>query len=600
MILRKWLHWIVIICCLLGTALASAAPLKPLDIDQAFKFTAMAKDYQTAVLQWQIAPGYYLYRDRFKIRAIQAGTMELAPPILPYNFIEKSFPPLGNFAVYKGNIFIIQPILNSNRESITLQVSYQGCSQNGFCYPPTSKVVTLNLNDSFMQPIQGADMDVAPPPQTNTIQSSINPQDKISQLFSTKNWWAIVIGFFVFGVLISLTPCVLPMIPILSGIIVGQGNITHRRSFLLSLLYVLGMAVTYAIAGVLFGYIGSNIQADFQQPWLISIFVAIFVLMSLSLFGLFELQLPTVLRNKFANFSNHQQHGTLISVVLMGVFSTLVLSPCVTPPLVGVLAYISQSGDAAIGGIALFIMGIGMGLPLLLIGAFGPKLLPHTGKWMVAVKNFMGVLMLAVAIWMLARIIPDWVTLLLWGALVIGCGVALGALSSTQGHWNHVRKAVGILLFIYGIVLVIGGSIGNTNPFKPLANQTSSPTASLHFIKVTSVQDIYHQLNMPQHKDKPVMLDFYADWCIACKELEAGAFSNPQVIKQLKNTVLLQADVTHNTLQTKNLQQHFGVVAPPTILFFNTQHREIKAARIVGVVSSKRFLNHLKKLKFNH
>lgn len=598
MIFRKWHYWTIIFYCLLSTALVHAAPLKPLDLDQAFKFTAMAKDYQTAVLQWQIAPGYYLYRDRFKIRAIQAGNMELAPPILPYNYTEKAFPPLGKFAVYKGDIYIIQPILNSNHESITLQVSYQGCSQDGFCYPPTSKVVTLNLSDSFMQPTQGVDMDVAPATNetTNTIQSKINPQDKITQLFSTKNWWAIVIGFFIFGVLISLTPCVLPMIPILSGIIVGQGKISHSRSFVLSLCYVLGMAVTYATAGVLFGYIGSNIQADFQQPWLISIFVAIFVLMALSLFGLFELQLPASLRNKFANFSTHQQHGTLISVVLMGVFSTLVLSPCVTPPLVGVLAYISQTGNAAIGGIALFIMGIGMGLPLLLIGAFGPKLLPHTGKWMVAIKNFMGVLMLAVAIWMLARIIPDWVTLLLWGALVIGCGVSLGALSSSQGHWNHVRKAIGILLFVYGIVLVIGGSIGNTNPLKPLANQTPAQTTSLPFIKVTSVQDVYHELNLPQHKNKPVMLDFYADWCIACKELEAGAFSDPHVKALLKNTVLLQADVTRNDMNAKNLQQHFGVVAPPTILFFNAQHREIKSARIVGALSARNFITHLKQL----
>ena len=434
-------------------SLAHTRARQPLSINQAFRFTATAKDYQTAILQWHVAPGYYLYRDRFKIRAIKPGTMRLAQPILPFGSIEKSFPPLGKFTVYDKSIYIIQPIMNSNKESITLQVSYQGCSKSGYCYPPTSKVVTVNLSDHYMVPVHGTAMDVPPPPEkSHTLATTVNPQTKIAQMLSTKNWWGIALGFFVFGVLISFTPCVLPMIPILSSIIVGQGKISHKRSFMLSLLYVLGMAITYAIAGVLFGFIGGSIQADFQQPWLISIFVVIFIAMALSLFGLYDLQLPESWRSKLAIISNHQKRGTIIGVILMGIFSTLILSPCVTPPLVGVLAYISQSGDAAIGGIALFIMGIGMGLPLLLIGAFGPKLIPHTGMWMVAVKNFMGVLMLAVAIWMLSRLIPDVVTMLLWGALVIGCGAALGALSSAVGHWKHVRKAVGLLLFIYAEV----------------------------------------------------------------------------------------------------------------------------------------------------
>jgi thiol:disulfide interchange protein DsbD len=593
---KKWLITLFIFLTLLTPALSSANP-QPLLLNKAFQFTATAKDYQTVVLQWSIAPGYYLYRDRFKIRAVNPGKMRLAEPILPYDSIEKDFPPLGKFAVYDKNIYIIQPIINSNNESITLQVSYQGCSEKGFCYPPVSKVVTVNLSGNYMIPVKGIEMDVAPEPQLHAhkpVATMMNPQEHIAKILSTKNWWGIAIGFFIFGVLISFTPCVLPMIPILSSIIVGQGKISHARSFTLSLLYVLGMAITYAIAGVIFGFIGGSIQADFQKPWLISIFVAIFILMALSLFGLYDLQLPEKWRSKLANVSNHQKRGTLIGVIFMGIFSTLVLSPCVTPPLVGVLAYISQSGDAAIGGIALFIMGIGMGLPLLLIGAFGPKLIPHTGKWMVAVKNFMGVLMLAVAIWMLSRIIPDIATMMLWGILILGCGVTLGALSTVQGHWQHIRKAIGLVLFVYGIVIIVGASLGNTDPFQPLANQKSvAHKNELNFITVKTIDDVYHQMNLPENKNKPVVIDFYADWCIACKEMDHVTFSNEQVQAALKGFLFLRADVTTNDMNAKALEQHFNVVAPPTVLFFNNKHQEVKNARVVGMTKPTAFLERI-------
>lgn len=569
--------------------------IKPLSLNQAFKFTATAKDYQTVLLFWHIAPGYYLYRDRFKIRAIEPGDMKLAAPILPQDYIQKTFAPLGEFAVYQKNIYIIQPIINSNSESITLQVSYQGCSKEGYCYPPTSKIVSVNLGANYMLPVKGIDRDIAPTQTTpKSVAQLVNPQDKITTLLSTKNVWGIVIGFFVLGALISLTPCVLPMIPILSSIIVGQGKLSHARSFLLSLLYVLGMAITYAVAGIIFGFIGSSIQADFQQPWLISIFVAIFILMALSLFGFFDLQLPEKLRSKINTISMHQKRGTLIGVVLMGVFSTLVLSPCVTPPLVGVLAYISQSGNAAIGGIALFIMGIGMGLPLLLIGAFGPKLIPHSGKWMVAVKNIIGILMLAVAIWMLSRIISQVLTLFLWGLLIIGCGVALGALNTSKGYWQHIRKAFALLVFIYGIVIIVGASLGNTDPFEPLSKENRiSKINNLNFITVKTVDDVYHQMSL--HKNKPVLLDFYAHWCVACKELDRVTFNNAQVKKALQHFLLLRADVTQNDLHAKALEQHFDVIAPPTILFFDKNHREIKSARIVGMIKPKYFLAHTSK-----
>ncbi len=574
-----------------------ASQSQPLPINQAFQFTATAKDYQTVVLNWKIAPGYYLYRDKFKIRAIKPGKMELTEPVLPYNSIAKNIPAVGKLEVYSGDMYIIQPILHSNSHNITLQVHYQGCSQHGYCYPPITEVVSLNLANDYGTPVQGVAMDVAPetkPESQPSTSQLINPQDKITAILTANNLWGIVIGFFIFGVLLSFTPCVLPMIPILSSIIVGQGKISHARSFVLSLAYVLGMAITYAIAGVIFGFIGGSVQAAFQKPWLIIVFTIIFIAMALSLFGLYDLQLPERWRSKIARTSDHQKHGTLIGTFFMGILATLILSPCVTPPLVGVLAYISQTGNATIGGVALLWMGIGMGLPLLLIGAFGPKLMPHTGKWMVAVKNFMGVLLLAVAIWILSRLLADNIILLLWGLLVIGCGVAMGALSTATGHLAHWRKAIALVLFIYGIVLCVGAFLGNTNPFKPLANQRNQLMQALQFIPVKNVDDIYRQM----HKagNRPILLDFYADWCIACKEMDLITFSDPKVKKALKHFVLLRANVTKNSLEDKILQKHFGVVAPPTILFFGTDHKEIKSTRIIGMIKPQPFLKRLDKV----
>ncbi|PHQ78268.1 MAG: thiol:disulfide interchange protein, partial [Coxiella sp. (in: Bacteria)] len=547
-VMKKYRLWFTLIGLLLACVIR-ANTLQPLPFDQAFQFTATAKDYQTVVLQWKLAPGYYLYRDHFKIRAIKPGNMTLAPPILPQNYIDKDIPSVGRLAVYKQDMYIIQPIFNSNKQNITLQVHYQGCSENGFCYPPTSRVVSVDLANDYMIPVKGIKMDAPPehiaPAPTHSLTHAINPQDKITAMLSGDNIWGIIVGFYIFGVLISFTPCVLPMIPILSSIIVDQGKISHMRSFLLSLTYVLGMAGTYAIAGIIFGSIGGSVQAAFQKPWLISIFTVLFIAMALSMFGLYNLELPAKWRNKLAHASDHQKRGTYIGVAVMGIFSTLVLSPCVTPPLVGVLAYISQTGSASIGGLALFVMGMGMGLPLLLIGAFGPKLIPHTGKWMVLVKNFMGVLMLAIAVWMLSRILSETIVMLLWGLLVIGCGIALGALTNSDGYAGHLRKAIGLVFFIYGIVLVIGAFMGNTNPLRPLVIHTSAKKQMvLNFTTVKSIADVNTQMTLSKNKNKPILLDFYADWCVACKEMDHFTFSNPKVQAALKGYVLLRADVT--------------------------------------------------------
>lgn len=584
---------ILLVSILCFCAITHAA--QPLPIDQAFNFSASTKDYQTIVLRWQIAPGYYLYRKQFKISVIKPTGLKLPPPVLPLNFDAKKIPSVGTINVYSGNIFIIQPVLSTKQELVTLHVHYQGCSSGGFCYPPVTKAVTVNMQSGYGKKTQGVNVNT--PINTEDIQAhqptTQPPQSRIEKLLTQQRGWQTIIGFFIFGMLIAFTPCVLPMVPILSGIIVGQGKISHTRSFLLSLAYVLGMAITYAIAGVLFGYIGGSLQAAFQKPWLIILFTLIFIAMALSLFDLYDIRLPASLQSKLAKAGQHQNHSKLIGVFLMGVFSTLVLSPCVTAPLVAVLAYISQSGNAGIGGIALFSMGLGMGAPLLLIGAFGPKLLPHTGQWMIAIKHFLGVLLLAIAIWMLARLLPPQIIMLLWAALIIGCGISLGALTTSQGHWQHTKKAIGIILFIYGIIIGIGAWFGNTDPLQPLQQgPAATNNAKLKFTTVKSIDDVYAQLKRKKNKGRPVLLDFYAKWCVACHEMDRRTFNQPKTIEALKNYVLLRADITKNDMTDKLLMQHFHVVAPPTIIFYNAKHQQAKQA-IVGFVDADTLLKRL-------
>ena len=382
---------------------------EPLPVDQAFSFSAAARDYQTVLATWEIAPSYFLYRDRIHFSPVKSKSAQLGQPLKPL-----------------------------------------GCSDKGFCYPPTSKIVSIDLAGNYMRPVRGIDVGMPTPTKVATTKPATH--DEVKKLLTGKNLIALIFGFFGFGILISLTPCVLPMIPILSGIIFGHGKITTSRSFCLSLFYVLGMAITYAVAGLLFGMLGSTVQALFQQPWIIALFSMIFVALALSLFGFYELQLPQRWRKQLAEMSEHQKRGSYLGVNLMGVLT----------------------GNALLGGVALFSMGIGMGAPLLILGAFGPKLLPKTGTWMNATNNIMGILLLAVAIWMLSRVIPSSISMLLWAALAIGSAVYMGALSSVQTGWQKVSKALGLLLFVYGILLVVGAAIGNSNPLRPLNFTTLS------------------------------------------------------------------------------------------------------------------------------
>src|SRR3990167_4113831 len=499
------------------------AAVQPLPADQAFQFSATAKDYQTILVQFKIAPNYYLYQKHFHFKVIKPDNVALGNPLYPSN-IETLKTNLGIFDVYAHALTIPIPIIDATEKNIVLQVHYQGCSKAGYCYPPTTKIVEINLVGNYLQPATELKIDVAP-----IIQAA--SQNKFENLLTSHSLFLVITGFFVFGLLLSLTPCVLPMIPILSIMIIGKEK---SHAFLLSLFYVLGMAITYAIAGIFFGVVGSNVQALFQQPWIIICFSILFILMALSLFGLFNLQLPEKWRSKIAAMSYHQKSGTYFGAAVMGILSTLILSPCVTPPLVAALGFISQSGNAALGGIALFAMGIGMGAPLLLIGALGSRILPKSGAWMNAVKYFLGILLLLVALFMLQRVFPE------------------------------------------------------INLFRVFSEEQS--TSVLVFKNVNSVAEINKELNSANNKI--VMLDFSADWCVACKELDVLTFQNPAVQKQLKQFILLRADVTKNTIEDQVLEKYYNVIAPPTILFFKN-NQEIQNSRIIGALSAEQFLKHI-------
>lgn len=587
---------ITIILLLLTYCTCSLArSLEPIAVDQAFRFTATASNNQTILAQWKIAPGYYLYRARFHFDTVKSKA-RLGQPLFPASITKQSDDPdIGKYEIYSGNLTIAIPVIQSNGKDTVLRADYQGCSDAGYCYPPESKIVPINLAGDYNVPVKPIAVDI--PTQNIYAAPTVSEQGRAAKLLSGKSILAILLGFLGFGILISLTPCVLPMIPILSGIIVGQKKMTTAHAFMLSLSYVLGMAITYAIAGVIVGFIGGSIQALMQQPWVITLFSLVFVAMAVSLFGFYNIQLPERLRNKFANYSQHQKRGTYFGVALMGCFSTLILSPCVTPPLVGVLSYISQTGNATLGGVALFTMGIGMGVPLLIIGTSHGKWLPKTGPWMNAIKNVMGILMLAVAIWMIERIVPGVVSMILWAVLAIGTAVYMGAFRDSPTMLKKLCKLLGIALFIYGILIVVGAATGNTNPLAPInfSALNGKTQSGLNFIRIKTANDVKQQLKA--HPGKPAMLDFYADWCISCKEMDHFTFTNPDVRKALSHYVLLRADVTANDVQDKALERHFDVVAPPTIIFFNKQHQEIHNARVIGEMSAVKFLKHLKNIE---
>jgi thiol:disulfide interchange protein DsbD len=588
---------------LLGLALAGAVsaqgllgPSTNLDqflpVDQAFIFSATADGGGQVQLDWQIAPGYYLYRHRVSVKTATAGFTlgEIAMP--PGK--KKTDEFFGDVEVYYDALMAMVPVTRpADASSFEIAVSYQGCADAGLCYPPVTKTVAIDL------PPSGTPSRADAPPM-------VSEQDRLSNLIADGSLLVVMASFFGFGLLLAFTPCVLPMIPILSGIIAGQGEAaTPRRSFMLSVVYVLGMALTYTIAGAAFAAAGQQAQAFFQQPWIIILFAALFVVLALAMFGLFDLKIPAALETRLAGASGRQKSGSFVGTAIMGALSALVVTACVAPPMVAALAVIGQTGDVLRGALALFAMAIGMGSPLLLVGVAGGRFLPHAGTWMTTVKTLFGVLFLAVAVWMLERVLPGSLTLALWALLVIVGGYYFGGFGRTSPGGDPSRlvaRGTGLATIVWGVIMMVGAAAGGHDPLQPLrgaalpgfAGKSAAKSAEpLPFKRVASTEDLDRELAAAKAAGKPALLDFYADWCVSCKEMEKYTFLVPDVQRDLSGFVLLKADVTANSEADQALFRRFGVYGPPTTAFFGAHGRECRAFRLVGFVDADDFRSHL-------
>jgi thiol:disulfide interchange protein DsbD len=567
--------------------------------EQAFEFFASVKDAHTLHVNWHIADGYYLYREKFQLELMNADGISLGSYDIPRG-VPKQDEAFGQVETFHIELDFDVPLNRSNlsEQPLTLQAKYQGCADRGVCYPPMSKKIDLLLPVT-LEPTA---------PQPTVKQSAGQPlseQDQIAQSLHKDSLSATLLSFFGFGFLLSLTPCIFPMIPILSGIIVGHGNrITTFRAFLLSLSYVVASALTYTVFGILAALFGSNLQTTFQQPWIIALFSAIFVILSLSMFGFYHLEAPKSLQVKLHNSSERHRDGSLWGAAIMGALSSLIVGPCVAAPLAGALIYIGQTGDAVLGGSALFALGLGMGVPLLLLGASAGKLLPKAGDWLNTTKAGFGVIMLAVAVWMLSRILPGSVIMMLWALLLVLPAIYLRAmdpLPENSSGWRKLWKGVGVIMLSYGLLLLIGFSLGNSNPLKPLQGLVSSATQVVKpetgFERVASIAALEARIKQASDQHQPVLVDFYADWCISCKEMEAYTFADPRVKQELNGVVLLQVDVTKNSDDDQALLAKFKLIGPPAILFFESDLQEKTAFRVIGFQDAETFIKSLRLVK---
>lgn len=570
----------------------------------AFIPTVEQKDANTLIASWDIHECCYLYRKRFEFDSGTEGITLGKAEFPKGEIIEDEF--FGRMETYRGRVSIEIPLQRQSAAAteLDLRTTFQGCADIGVCYPPQKQNMPVMLA-AFTEPTppgggadSGTNSNSADPPSLGSNAETMAEQDRIAGILISQGFWALPV-FFGFGLLLAFTPCVFPMIPILSSIIAGQGaSLTQRRAFFMSAVYVLAMALTYTVAGVLAAMLGQNIQAIFQNPWILVSFSAVFVLLALSMFGFYELQVPAGLQTRLSTISNRQQGGNYTGVAVMGFLSALIVGPCVAPPLIGVLTVIASTGDAMLGGAALFAMSLGMGAPLLVIGTSAGKWLPKAGAWMEAVKAVFGVLLLAVAIWMLERILPEVVSMLLWAILLIVSAVYMGALQSTVGlsGWRTLNKGLGTVMLVYGILLLVGVAAGGNNPLQPLqgtmfAGYPGAPAQqNIAFQKIKTVADLDQQIQ--RANGRPVVLDFYADWCVDCKQMERYTFSDGKVQSILANAVLLKADVTANDEYDQELLKRFTLYGPPAMLFFDGSGSERANYRLLGFMSADQFAIH--------
>lgn len=594
LILRAF--WLTLIILLAHPAVAdgknsfySAPTDSILEPDQAFKLAVSVVDRQTLKASFSVAPGHYLYRDRisFTLPPNQPGV--IAQVELPPGEAKRD-PTLGDTLVYHRNFDATLRLQSPAPPSITLLARYQGCSEKGLCYAPIRKTLQISLAEAV------GTATAAP--------VGANDANAIAQVLQSGQLWWIALVFFGLGLLLSLTPCVLPMIPILYGIIVGQGSRPSRlHAFNLSLAYTLGMALSYTLAGVAAGLSGHLISNTLQNPWALGAGALVFVLLALSMFGLYELQLPALLETRIIALTNRIKGGRFAGAFVMGILSALIISPCVAAPLAGTLLFISKSHDVVLGGVALFTLSLGMGVPLLAVGASAGALLPKTGPWMNAIRNFFGVVMLGMAIWLIGPVIPPALQMALWAALLIVPAVFLHALDSLPARASvsaKLGKGVGMIALVAGVALLVGALGGGKNPLQPLSGilgPSAQAPQALPFQRVKSAAELASALRQAQGKF--VMLDFYADWCVSCKEYEQFTLSDARVRKLLQGVALLQADVTEDSAADRALLQQFGLFGPPGIVFFDQQGAEIAQLKTVGYQDAEQFLVTLNKL-FSH
>jgi thioredoxin:protein disulfide reductase len=562
------------------------APNNFLTADQAFQVAATAAGADRVRIDWHIADGCYLYRSRIKVKT--ASPVELGTLALPEGKSQTD-EYFGTQQIYEHSLSATLPVARANAlgaQALALDVTYQGCAHAGLCYPPVTKTLAVTL-----PPAGGASggTAAAAPDAKATTSTFVSEQDQKASFIRTGNLLLVIASFFGSGLLLAMTPCVLPMVPILSGIIAGHGsNVTTTRAFLLSLTYVLGMAFTYTVAGIAVAAAGSHVQAMFQQTWIIVVFSALFVVLALSMMGLFTIQMPAAIQTRLSAASNRQTAGSFGGVAVMGALSALIVTTCVAPPLVATFVVIGQSGNIVRGAIALFSLSLGMGAPLLVVGASQGKLLPKAGPWMDTIKQLFGAMMLGVAAWMLARVTPPSVVLLLWA---IPAGVTAGIL------WRGARnirqtpmllRTLAVAAGAYALVLIVGSRLGATDPLAPIPALAGQHT-ELAFRTIKSTGDLDREVSQAQADGHPVMLDFYADWCVSCKEMEKYTFTDPAVQATLKNVVLLRANVTANDSQDQALMKRFDIPGPPTIAFYGADGHERAPYRVVGFMKAPEF-----------
>lgn len=551
---------------------------KVLEPEEAFK-VKFIKNEDSLNIKLELGKDIYLYHDKLQINILKPQKIEITKELnipKPVNYQE--------FIVQFDNLNLTIPydFLKSKVDSkeFEIELKFQGCSKAGLCYAPMSQKQILMFDENIEN--------------KNTNLENLNETDTIANSLKEKNILLVLVTFFGFGLLLSLTPCVFPMIPILSSIIVGASKnqtMTASRGFFLSLVYVLSMSIAYTIAGVIAGIFGANLQVALQNPYVLVIFALIFVALAFSMFGYFEIKLPQAIQNRVNKTTNGKEKQGVVGIAIMGFLSALIVGPCVAPPLAGALVYIGQTGDAILGGLALFVMSLGMGVPLLLIGLGAGKFIPKPGGWMESITRIFGIVMLGVAIWLLDRVLDATIIIYLWALLFLGSAIYL------KIYQHLLAQLITVVIFILGIVLFVGAISGATNPLNPLEKFTSSKMTQvsdekLIFKKIKNIQELELAI---KNSNKPVMLDFWASWCVSCKELEEITFQDEQVINKLQEFTLLKADVTENNDEDKALQKKFGVVGPPALIFWDKDKNEIQASRIIGYKNPKDFLEIVNK-----